>query len=66
MSKKTLLISVTIDGKAYDWPKAWQDYIPRLGEQVQIDDSRIAVVTRILRQVTGYDFLVISIFAEPA
>lgn len=66
MAKATLLISVTIDGKAYDWPKAYNDQIPRLGEQVQVDSSKIAVVTRILRQAVGHDFLLISIFAEPA
>ena len=57
--KKTTFITVEIGGKAYDYPKDMP--LPRIGEVVSMDGSPFGRVTRILYQINGDDFRMISI-----
>ena len=52
-------VTVTIDGKAYDYPKDMP--IPRIGETVSICGSKFGIVTRVLHQVEDSTFKMITI-----
>lgn len=44
-------ITIEIDGKAYDYPKYMP--IPRIGEEVCLYDSKIAIVKSVLYQISN-------------
>ena len=60
--QKTTFITVTIGKKCYDYPKDIP--LPRVGEIVSIDSSEFGRVTRVLHQMMGKGFRMISIETE--